>query len=373
MVLPIPAFRAWLATLLCLAAVASVRAEDDASFADDGFADEVYSVDGAPCLDGDCASPSPQFEVWATLLYLRPGSGNLEYATLVSPLPLPTPNWANQALTPSYSPAFNVGLRYVVPATGHDIRAAWTHLDASAEASVTGDSNQFVGPSYEIGPDASLFREARGNVDFDYDSITLDAGQLLCTGGGGARVRVFGGLEFARIGQTLTATFRSEDDLFSNGNETHSLFKGVGPRLGMRADMVHGSFDFLGEIAGSALVGTMESRLDFSARSPEIDNLDIASPNRQSLTSPNTTQVVPALGTKLGAGCTLLGGPGRGCLRVEAGYQASVYFNAINRYSITEVDTPPVDQSVGVFLRTADHLQTNFTVHGPYAAATWAF
>lgn len=365
-------FRGLLAALVCLAATASVRAQADDTVVDGALADEVYSVDEGHCLDEACASPPAHFELWATLLYLRPGSGNLEYATLVSPLPLPTPNWANQALTPDLSPAFNVGLRYLAPATGHDLRAAWTHLDASAEASVTGDSNQFVGPAYEIGPDAGAFRTARGEVDFDYDSITLDAGQLLCTSGG-AQVRVFGGLEYALIGQTLRATFRSEDDLFSNGNDTHSLFTGVGPRLGVRADMVHGSFDFLGEIAGSALVGTMESRLDFSARSPELDNLGIASPNRQSLTSPNQTQLVPALGTKLGAGCTLLGGHGRGCLRVEAGYQAAVYINAINRYSITEVDTPPVDQSVGVFLRTADHLQTNFTVHGPYAAASWAF
>src|SRR5271163_4439823 len=39
----------------------------------------------------------PRFEASASLLFLQPGGGNLEYGTLVTPLPLPTPNWANQS------------------------------------------------------------------------------------------------------------------------------------------------------------------------------------------------------------------------------------------------------------------------------------
>lgn len=327
----------------------------------------VFSDEGGLPCDFDAAPP--RWETWGSLLYLRPGSGNLEYATLVSPLPLPTPNWANQALSPNLTPAFTIGARYAVPATGHDIRATWTHLDASANASVTAAPNQFVGPAFEIGPDASLFQVAQGNVNFKYDSVTFDAGQLLASQGR-TQVRVFVGLEYARIVQTLDAHFRSEDGLVDNGNTNNSQFNGVGPRLGMRASTLHGNFDLLGEIAGSVLAGPMQSRLDFSARSPELGNLGIDPPNVQSITSPNVTQVVPALDAKLGGGYNFLW---HGCFRVEAGYRAAVYVNAISRYSITEVNTPPVDQSVGVFLRTADHLQTNFTVHGPYASLTWAY
>ena len=47
--------------------------------------------------------------------------------------------------------------------------------------------------------------------------------------------------------------------------------------------------------------------------------------------------------------------------------------NAVNDYSMTEVVTPSNTQSVGVFLRTAEHLQSDFTVHGPYLTASWLF
>jgi hypothetical protein len=39
------------------------------------------------------SDPPHHFEVSGSLLYLQPDAGDLEYATLVSPLPLPTPHW----------------------------------------------------------------------------------------------------------------------------------------------------------------------------------------------------------------------------------------------------------------------------------------
>ena len=58
---------------------------------------------------------SPSSRRAASLLFLQPASGNLEYATLVSPLPVPTPNWANQSLSPELSAACNVGLAILSP------------------------------------------------------------------------------------------------------------------------------------------------------------------------------------------------------------------------------------------------------------------
>ena len=84
-------------------------------------------------LPGTPPHHSP-LEISGSLLYLQPGSDDLEYATLVSPLPLPTPNWANQSLSPSYSPAFSVGFRYI-PIESNDFELNWTHLNASASAS----------------------------------------------------------------------------------------------------------------------------------------------------------------------------------------------------------------------------------------------
>ena len=88
-----------------------------------------------PQLDGNascyCGKPDSRFELFASLLYLKPSSSNLEYATLVSPFPIPTPNWANQAIDPEYRPAFNVGMRYIVPGSCNDIQLAWTHFDST--------------------------------------------------------------------------------------------------------------------------------------------------------------------------------------------------------------------------------------------------
>jgi hypothetical protein len=120
-------------------------------------------------------------------------------------------------------------------------------------------------------------------------------------------------------------------------------------------------------MAGALLIGGMESRIDFSATSPAFPT-----PNKQSLTSPNATQVVPCIDSRLGGAYTFPVGC-RGLFRIEAGYQAAVYFNAVNQYSLSEVVTPPTTQSVGVFLRTADHLQDNFTAHGPYLSGSLRF
>jgi len=289
----------------------------------------------------------------------------------VGPLPLPTPNWANQSISPNLSPAFQVGLRDIFAESGNDIQLNWTHLETTDNASVVASPSQFVGPPYEIGPDASDFRIASGSAHFSYDAVNLDAGHVFC-GCGPFQVRVFGGLQFARIGQDLFAMVQSIDGSTSNANTTHSLFTGAGPRLGMTAQYSKCNFDFLGEIAGSALIGGMQSRIDFSSVSPALSGLGITPPNNQSLTSPDATQVIPCIDCRLGAAysCPV---SCYGRFRIEGGYQAAVYVNAINQYSLSEVVTPPTTQSVGVFLRTEDHLQDNFTVHGPYLTASWVF
>ncbi|MEX2171965.1 MAG: Lpg1974 family pore-forming outer membrane protein [Pirellulales bacterium] len=328
-------------------------------------------ADECDVCDLGCPVYAPRFEATASLLFLQPGSGNLEYGTLVSPLPPLTPHWVNQSVEPGLSPAFNLSLRYRVPECGNDIQMTWTHLETDDTASFVGSPDQFAGSPYEIGPDANLYNIGRGDVRFEYDSINIDAGHHL-SGGGLNQVRIFAGLQVARLGQNLSGFFESYDGLTSNGYATDSLFTGVGPRVGIKAQCLRGSFDFLGEFAGALLVGRMESRMDFNATTPSMPGLGITPPNLQSLTSPDATQVIPSIDTKLGAGYTFPTS-NRGRLRIEGGYQAAVYIDAVNSYSITEVTTPSNTQSLAVFLRTQQHIQSNFTVHGPYMSASWEF
>lgn len=347
------------AVLFCAASVFQARSQEPAL----PLAEECQTCEVCP--------PPSRWEFTGGLLYMQPGASNLEYATLISPLPVPTPNWANQAITPDFSPGFNVGLRYLVPESGNDIQVGWSHLETSDGASVDAEPDQFLGPSYEIGPDAFLYLRARGKVDFGWDSVNLDIGHTFDTGGP-ARVRFFGGVQYARIQQEVAAHFASITPLFAIDNATQSLFNGVGPRLGAKSQFALGNFDLLGEFAGSLLVGRNHSRIDFDARTPELVPLGITPPNSQSLTSPDAIHVVPSLDAKLGGGYTYTTRNG-GIFRIEAGYQMAVYMNAINDYALSQVPTPPVDQSVGVYLRTAEHTLSDFTLHGPYFSASWSY
>jgi hypothetical protein len=314
------------------------------------------------------SSPPRHFEVSGSLLYLQPGAGNLEYGTLVSPFPLPTPNWNNQSLSPNFSPAFNFGLRYI-STVSDDIQANWTHLNTTANSSFAGGPGQMVGPPFEIGPTASVYQVGHGNVSFTYDSVHSDAGHTFCADCP-FQLRIFGGAEFARISENLNGTFQSLDGLTSASNTTNSLFTGAGPRLGMKGQYATGNFQFFGEMAGAALIGTAQSRINFSANSTVAPGL--AQPNNQALTSPNETQVVPGFDARLGTSYTF---PPSiyGQFKIEVGYQAAVYMNAINQYALTQVSVPPSPASVGVFMATANHLQSTFTNQGPYLTASWAF
>ncbi len=198
-----------------------------------------------------------------------------------------------------------------------------------------------------------------------YDSVNLDAGHTFCADCS-FRLRVFGGVEVARVGQTLSGSFQSPDGTASHGYTTDLSYTGAGPRLGLRSQYVLGDAQFIGEVAGAGLIGTSQGRIDFSTTSPALGV------NNQSLTSPNATQVVPSIHAKL-ATAYAFPSSSYGQLRIEAGWQASVYFNVVSQYALTSVPTAPVIPPVGIFLATAQRVQSNFTDQGPYVTGSWAF
>jgi hypothetical protein len=312
-----------------------------------------------------CCCDLPRFAVSASLLYLQPGSGSLEYGTLVSPLPAPSPHWDNQSIRPGFSPAFNVGVRYFVPDNCNDIRSSWTHLDSTASASFVGGPLQFAGPSYLIGPGATAYNLGSGSVHFRYDAVNLTAGHLW-RAGQSFQMRVFGGVQFGSITQNLTGSFSDFGGANTQTNTTNSKFTGAGPRLGVDAQFNLRNFQFFGDMAAVALVGSQHSGMNFNTTSALFP-----AGNPQSFTSPNATQIVPGLDTRLGGSYSF---PlGKGICKIEAGYQAVVYVSAINSYTLTQVATPPVVGGVGVFFATAEHLQNNFTAQGPYLSGIWSF
>jgi hypothetical protein len=343
--------------------LASTRRLDNA----EALVTEHYGVKqryGGRAVGIEASSPRPHFEVSGSLLYLQPGAGNLEYGTLVTPLPLATPNWANQSLQPDFSPAFRLGLGYM-PSESNDIQLNWTHLNSTANGSFSAGPTQMVGPPYLIGPESALYKIANGSVRSAYDAVNLDGGHTVCVECS-YQLRAFGGVEFARIGQTLSGLFQSPDGAASDGYTTHSLFTGVGPRLGVKGQYDLGNFQFIGEAAAAALVGASQSQINFATNSPTVG------PNNQALISPNAKQVVPSIDARLATAYTF---PltGYGLFKIELGYRAAVYFNVISQYSLTNVPTMLTLPPVGIYLATEQHLQGNFTTQGPYLTGSWAF
>jgi hypothetical protein len=315
-------------------------------------------------VDVSIANPRPHFEISGSLLYLQPGAGDLEYGTLITPLPLATPNWTGQSLKPNLSPAFGVGLRYM-PSASADIELNWTHLDSTASASFSALPTQMVGPPYLIGPESALYKNGSGAVQSKYDAVNLDGGHTFCAVCS-FQLRAFGGVEYARVGQNLSGLFESPDGIASNGYTTTSLFNGAGPRLGLKGQYALGDFKLFGELAAAGLIGTSQSRINFSTNSPAVG------PNNQALTSPNATQVIPSIDARL---ATLYTFPlaSYGLFTIELGYKAAVYFNAVSQYTLTNVPTSLTLPPVGIYLATEQHIQSNFTDQGPYVTGSWAF
>jgi hypothetical protein len=234
-----------------------------------------------------------------------------------------------------------------MPIESNDIELHWTHHDSTTNDSFLASPTQMVGPPYLIGPESGLYKVGSGSVQSRYDAVNLDGGHTFC---------VEWNFQF----------FQSPDGLASSAYTTTSLFTGAGPRLGINGQYAFGDFQLSGELAGAGLIGSSQSQINFTTVSPAVGV------NNQSLTSPNAIQLVPSIDAKLAAAYNFA--PSQyGQFKVEVGYRAAVYFNAVGQYVMTQVPTSLVLPPVGVYLATAQHIQSNFTEHGPYFTAGWLF
>ena len=134
----------------------------------------------------------------------------------------------------------------------------------------------------------------------------------------------------------------------------NSLFTGAGPRFGLKGQYGIGDFQFIGEVAAAALVGTSQSRIDYTTLSPAFGL------SSQYLASPNAIRVVPSIDARLATAYTFAP-TSLGLFKVEAGYKAAVYFDAVNGYAVTQVPTGLTLPPVGIYLATQQHLLSNFT------------
>lgn len=302
------------------------------------------------------------FEFSVTGDWLQPTASNVYYGILTTPLPLPTPNWRSKAIDPSYSFGYALAARYMFACTGNDVGLSWDHLYTTDSDSFHAIGSQFVAPFYEVGPNGGAIRQAHGKVKFKFDVINLDAGQFVNLGQH-VRLHLFGGLSGAYLKQELTTVFQDNLPTFVVKHEDDSRYLGIGPRFGLDTTYYVGcGFGVTGEAAGSMLIGTLKTNTSFTSSSPQLLALGIVS-NHQAISADDTTQVVPGFDAKLGLNYTH-----QFCantiLRVEAGYRAATYFNAINQFNPSTVVQAIELGTVAV--ATMAQTQSNFGVNGPY-------
>jgi hypothetical protein len=326
---------------------------------------------------------TPGFEFNIAALWLKPGASNLNYAIYNKELPAQSPSWQEREIKPSYHGAFELGIRYLFASTGNDLKLDWTHLDESSSASIVApDDSYFIGPDYEIGPDATDIRAATGKASFKYDVVNLTAGQYVDFGPH-VSMRLFGGLSGGSLRETVEATYTGVREgafagPFSMNQKVNSKFTGIGPSVGVDVDYhfccdKNEGFGLIGEASVSGLIGSMHSKTSYVGSAVELSTVFGQATNYQTIKDQNVYQVIPGFSAKLGVDYKhkfqndLL-------LTVSAGYQAAVYINAISQYipdSLVQevVGGEEVDTSLdtgGIFVATMAHTLSNYSVQGPF-------
>ncbi len=318
--------------------------------------------------------PPYRFLTYFDALFMQPSGSNLHYAAQANSLPVISPNWRIHEVHPDYHFGFIVGVEGYFHSANSKMMLDWEHfhsLDSNKKHVPTED---MLGPFFEIGPDASAYKRAKGHGFFRFDEVNLDYG-LAVNFGNRLKTDFFVGVSYAQIRQIIHAHFTSLDETTIKSIHTPSRFYGVGPQFGLDFSyrIVEG-FQLVGEGIASLYVGRMKNHTTYKSASPSLIALGIAPPNKQRTDVSTRTQMVPGFESKLGVAYAYSFGQ-RFMIKAEIGYKTQIYLNAIQSTDIgSEVVTPPVTPDVtGVYARTFQRTLSNFALAGPYAAIDFAF
>lgn len=314
----------------------------------------------------------PGFEFNVAALWLKPGASNLNYVIYNKALPAQSPTWNEKEVYPTYTSAFDLGIRYIFPNTaGNDFKLDWTHLSSNNSASIAADGvSYFLGPDFEIGPAGIPIRNATGNAKFKYDVVNLDVGQFISFGQH-IDMRFFGGLSTGFLREETLSTYTGNTvgtypGPFSTMENITSNFTGVGPRAGLHADYnMSSGFGFLGEAAVSALIGSLYSKTQFTSSAQQLLTQYGQSVNNQAIEDQRVYQVIPGLDAKLGVSYKHFF-KNNSLITISAGYQAAVYVNAISQYQPSTLVAGQPLETGGIFVATMAHTLSNYSVQGPF-------
>lgn len=339
-------------------------------------------------------------EVTLEGLLLRPSNSDLDYVTVTQPtltttgggLPIVFNNSQSISQTsPNFNFGFRVGLGYIFPDSGNDVQLNWTHFNHSDDDTTTAGPGQALltdlgtplinlETSLVIGDIVIANNEvptATSSADFKYDAVDLDAGQYIDVGTR-LRMRLFGGLRFARVESDRSDNYSAsynvfgpdEDDpddqeligtlLYNESDTLDSKFSGVGPRMGIDTSYHLGNcFGVIGHFAGALLVGNTKTTTNSATQLSFDPTPGVLFEGTQSTSSENNeTRVVPAFDAKLGLDYTYIFA-NQSMLSLELGYQWTQYIDAVDRLNANIIP--------GVISRSTSSVGFD----GPYLTLNW--
>lgn len=320
------------------------------------------------------SSPEYVFDAYFSALVMQPTGSNLHYTARANPLPVPSPNWQIYEIDTDYHFGFDVGIEGVFKEANTNVRLTWERFHSSDSDSVQVPSSDMVGPFFEIGPDAAVYKAATGKVTYRFDTVSLLTGIFLSFGKI-MESSLLCGVGYAHIKQTLYTTHSSLNGETVRTINVPSSFDGAGPQIGMDASYkIYDGLRLTAGLLGSFFVGPQKNSTTYKATSPALAALEIPPPNYQGTSVQNKTILVPGFDGKLGLAYQNTF-KDHYAIKIEAGYRTQVYIDAIQSIDMgSEVTTPPVIvDTVGVYARTFDQTLSNFALAGPYFTLEFGF
>lgn len=315
----------------------------------------------AACLNGAVSTPAclgNNVEVGIDGLYVQPYGQN---ASIVPGNQIRTGNNDTTVRRDNFYPSWAGGFRLYGNfqfLDGKYIGADWTYFKSNTDNrfSYTFSLPQPFGPT--------VISQHTDN-DIRFNEINLKAGQVLQVGER-ATVNYYAGLRFTQINNDFN--IRLAIPSLTNSHlatiENDNKFRGLGPVLGGKLTYtIANGFSLFGEGAAAVLLGTRT--LDVTIRTSSLP----ITPGGTFRDTFDERQAVFAFDGKLGGQYTWA--MPRGELSIRAGWQASVYNNALlrlNGVSFCSTDT----SCSGLVVPSASQL-TSFGYQGPFVGISGRF
>lgn len=294
-------------------------------------------------------------DMYASLLYLQPGSDGLNYAVFTSGNQPFQQSWAYQAIDPSYSPGYEFGVNHMFNDGFHSISLSWSHLNTKDSDSKQVSSGtdlktvEFVAPEFDVGPAVFGIKRADAMVEFNFDSLKFNLGRSLQPSAN-LQTKFFAGVGLLRIDQTITTAFSQyagtpatpysyalpADPNYLFKIKSQSSYLGAGPDIGFNAQyQLFRNIGLVGEMSGILAAGKSRAKENYTANSTRLIEIGF-SPSQQKLTVPDSTDVVVGFDGKLGVFYQNKNSR-FSRIRLETGYRLSGYYNPITAVTPTSL------------------------------------